>query len=295
VIFPFIEQHRHLWPVTVLCQTLGVSAQGFYAWRSRPASDQQRRRDALLVEIRAVHAEVKQRYGSPRSHAELVAKGVDCCVNTVAKLMHDNDIRAKTARQFKNSTDSAHSLPVADNLLGRHFEAQGPNERWLRRGPPPQEVPFVEALLRPYLVEVHGGLTTSGAISRAEASLLTYPERPVAIIINADREAEPPEATRLGIKRILARAYPENWCVAVPVPNLVAWAMTDPRIKREIEALDPRTYYIHKAARVSELVQEQPFDAGELYRGNADFRGLIEFLQKHAPAAPAAASRAASS
>jgi transposase InsO family protein len=131
VIFSFIEQHRHLWPVTVMCQTLDVSPQGFYAWRSRPASDQQRRRDALLVEIRAVHAEVKQRYGSPRIHAELAARGTDCCLNTVAKLMHDNDIRAKTARKFKNTTDSAHSLPVADNLLDRQFEAQGPNERWL--------------------------------------------------------------------------------------------------------------------------------------------------------------------
>jgi transposase InsO family protein len=131
VIFSFIEQHKDVWPVTLMCDTLGVSPQGFYAWRSRPTSEQQQRRDALLVEIRAVHAEVKGRYGSPRIHAELAAKGVDCCVNTVAKLMHDNDIRAKTARKFKNTTDSNHPLPVADNLLDRQFEAQGPNERWL--------------------------------------------------------------------------------------------------------------------------------------------------------------------
>src|SRR4029077_15135477 len=70
-------------------------------------------------------------YGSPRVHAELVAKGVPCCGNTVAKLMRDNDIRAKTARKFRNTTDSNHSLPVADNLLPREFDAQGPNERWV--------------------------------------------------------------------------------------------------------------------------------------------------------------------
>jgi transposase InsO family protein len=131
VIFSFIEQHREVWPVTLLCDTLGVSTAGFYAWRGRPVSDQQRRRDSLLVKIRAAHAEVKERYGSPRIHAELAAKGVDCCVNTVAKLMHDNDIRAKTARKFKNTTDSKHALPVADNLLDRQFEATAPNERWL--------------------------------------------------------------------------------------------------------------------------------------------------------------------
>jgi putative transposase len=131
VIFPFIEEHRETWPVTVLCETLGVSAQGFYAWRARPASAQQQRRDTLLVEIRAIHAEVKQRYGSPRIHAELQAKGVPCCVNSVAQLMHDNAIRAKTTRKFRNTTDSNHPLPVAQNVLDRQFDAQRPNERWL--------------------------------------------------------------------------------------------------------------------------------------------------------------------
>jgi putative transposase len=131
VIFPFIEQHKGVWPVRLMCDTLGVSSAGFYAWRSRPLSDQQQRRDALLVEIAAIHAEAKQRYGSPRIHAELKAKGVACCVNTVAKLMHDNDIRAKTARRFRHTTDSNHPLPVADNLLDRQFDAQAPNERWV--------------------------------------------------------------------------------------------------------------------------------------------------------------------
>jgi transposase InsO family protein len=131
VIFSFVEQHRDLWPVTLMCDTLGVSSSGFYAWLQRPLSDQQCHRDSLLVEIRAVHAEVKQRYGSPRIAAELQARGVPCCVNTVAKLMHDNDIRAKTARKFRNTTDSNHPLPVADNLLSREFAAQGPDERWV--------------------------------------------------------------------------------------------------------------------------------------------------------------------
>jgi transposase InsO family protein len=131
VIFSFIEQHKDAWPVTVMCSTLGVSPAGFYAWLRRPRSEQQQRRDALLVEIRAVHAEVKKRYGSPRIYKELQARGVDCCVNTVAKLMHDNDIRSKTARKFRNTTDSNHFLPVADNLLDRQFDPAGPNEKWV--------------------------------------------------------------------------------------------------------------------------------------------------------------------
>ena len=130
--FRFIEENRHDWPVRLLCETLGVSPAGYYAWRGRPASPRQQRRAALLVEIRAAHAEAKARYGSPRVHAELAARGRGCCVNTVAKLMRQDGIAAKTARKFRcTTTDSGHDLPVADNLLSRQFDAPGPNERWV--------------------------------------------------------------------------------------------------------------------------------------------------------------------
>ena len=129
--FRFIEEHRARWPVRLLCDTLEVSTAGYYAWRDRPTSARQERRDALVVEIRAVHAEVKARYGSPRIHAELAARGRDCCVNTVAKLMRDHGIRAKTARKFRQTTDSNHDRPVAENLLDRRFDPEEPNERWV--------------------------------------------------------------------------------------------------------------------------------------------------------------------
>jgi putative transposase len=129
--FRFIDDHRDLWPVRLLCETLEVSTAGYYAWRARPASARQQRRAALVVQIRAIHAEFKGRYGSPRIHAELAALGQDCCVNTVAKLMHDNDIRAKTARKFRCTTDSNHDLPVAENVLDRQFDPAAPNEAWV--------------------------------------------------------------------------------------------------------------------------------------------------------------------
>jgi transposase InsO family protein len=131
VIFSFIEAHKDVWPVTLMCETFDVSTAGFYAWRDRPVSPAQLRRAAILAEVRVIHAEVKQRYGSPRIHAELKDRPVPCCVNTVAKLMRQNDIRAKTARKFKNTTDSNHALPVAENRLDRQFDPEAPNERWV--------------------------------------------------------------------------------------------------------------------------------------------------------------------
>jgi transposase InsO family protein len=65
---------------------------------------------ALSGEIQAIHQEVKERYGSPRMHAELQARGHSCCVNTVAKLMRQHGIAAKTKRKFRCTTDSNHSL-----------------------------------------------------------------------------------------------------------------------------------------------------------------------------------------
>jgi putative transposase len=59
VTFRFIETHRDQWPVRLLCETLEVSTTGYYAWRQRPTSARRQRRDALVVEIRAIHAEVK--------------------------------------------------------------------------------------------------------------------------------------------------------------------------------------------------------------------------------------------
>jgi transposase InsO family protein len=129
--YRFIQEHRRQWPVCLLCETLEVSTAGYYAWRHRPTSPRRQRQDALAVDIRAIHGEVKARYGSPRIHAELAARGRPCSVNTVAKLMRRHGIRAKTARKYRCTTDSDHGLPVADNLLDRQFRPDAINQAWV--------------------------------------------------------------------------------------------------------------------------------------------------------------------
>lgn len=128
--YAFIDQHRQRWPVRRMCEVLDVSPAGFYAWRDRAPSPSRQRREALLAEIGAIHTECKGRYGSPRIHAELQARGHTVSVNTVAELMAQHGIKAKTAKKFRHTTDSAHEMPVAANLLGRQFEPAGPNLAW---------------------------------------------------------------------------------------------------------------------------------------------------------------------
>ena len=57
--YRFIDRHKDRWPVRLLCQTLEVCPAGYYAWQQRPRSGQQQRRDALVVDIRTIHAEFK--------------------------------------------------------------------------------------------------------------------------------------------------------------------------------------------------------------------------------------------
>lgn len=130
MIFAWIEERRSEYPVAVMCRVLAVSRSGYYAWRTRPPSATVIRRDELAAQIRVIHAEMTERYGSPRMTVALQARGVVCCVNTVATVMNRHGIRAKTVRRFVRTTNSNHRLPVAENVLDRDFTATKPNEKW---------------------------------------------------------------------------------------------------------------------------------------------------------------------
>jgi len=130
--YSFIRQNSSAFPVRSMCQVLGVSPAGYYAWFDREPSATDKRREELAGEIRTAHADVKRRYGSPRMHAELTARGLPCSVNTVAKIMKELGIQAISHRKFRVcTTDSNHDFPIAANVVDRDFTASKPNEVWL--------------------------------------------------------------------------------------------------------------------------------------------------------------------
>jgi len=132
VKFAFVKEHRTRWPVRVICRVLKVARSGFYAWLKRKPSSRQIRQQKLLEKIKAKHLENRQLYGSPRVHRALLIDGEVVCRHTVAKLMRQAKIRAKTRRRFvPRTTDSNHCKPVADNLLERDFTASEPNRKWV--------------------------------------------------------------------------------------------------------------------------------------------------------------------
>ncbi len=119
------------YPVELACDVLEVSRSGYYAWRDRPDSASATRRAALAAKVKAVHEANRRVYGSPRVCAALAASGERVCENTVAKVMREQQIRARTSRKFvPRTTDSRHEQPVAANVLGRQFDADLPDRKW---------------------------------------------------------------------------------------------------------------------------------------------------------------------
>jgi putative transposase len=132
VKFQFIDQHQHQFAIAVMCRVLSVSRSGYYAWRKRPVSPRKMANDIVLEKIKAAHRKSRQTYGSPRIQAELVAQGIRCGHNRVARLMRLNGLRAKQKRAFKvKTTDSNHHQPVAPNLLDQDFQTDQPDRKWL--------------------------------------------------------------------------------------------------------------------------------------------------------------------
>ena len=124
-------QARHDYPVAVLCSALGVSRSGYYAWCERPASARQRDDERLKVAIRGVHAASRQTYGTRRVLVELRAQGFEAGRDRVDRLRRTMALRCRQKRCFRVTTDSEHTLPVADNLLQQDFTASAPDQLWL--------------------------------------------------------------------------------------------------------------------------------------------------------------------
>ena len=130
--FVFVKEHRKTWPVRTICRVLKVARSGFYAWLKRKPSARQVRQQKLLAKIKVVHQENRELYGSPRVYRALLIDGEVVSRNTVAKLMRQENIRAKRPKRYvPRTTDSKHNQPVAKNLLERDFQASQPNSKWL--------------------------------------------------------------------------------------------------------------------------------------------------------------------
>lgn len=125
-----IDRCRDLYPIRLMCRLLDVAASGYYAWRRRPEPHRVQRNRELLEKIRSIHAASKGVYGSPRVHAELLAKGVKVGRHKVAQVMRSARLKGCPKRRYRTTTQRDPGHQIAQNLLRQNFAADGPDQCW---------------------------------------------------------------------------------------------------------------------------------------------------------------------
>ena len=129
--FGFIAKHRGIWPIGWLCEALGVSRSGFYAWRSRPLSRRARADEKLSGKVRASFLASDRTYGARRVWHDLLAEGVFCGRHRIERLMRLHALRARPRRRrLPPDVGERQPVAVAANVLDRSFEASAPNRKW---------------------------------------------------------------------------------------------------------------------------------------------------------------------
>ncbi len=127
-----MKLHESEFAVKQMCQVLGINRSGYYAWRSRPASQRAQANQRLLVQIREEYQLSRKTYGSPRIHATLRRKGVWCSRKRVARLMRLDKIAARRARRHipRTTQKDPNAIP-APNLLNQDFSSPAPDRKWV--------------------------------------------------------------------------------------------------------------------------------------------------------------------
>lgn len=126
-----IKEMRLRYSVPTLCGFLAVSTSGYYAWMDRPQSKRAQEDVRVEVEIKAAHIRTRETCGAERLQKDMAEHGVKVGVCRIKRIRKKLGIKCKQGKKFKVTTDSNHTLPVAENILEQKFEASAPNTVWV--------------------------------------------------------------------------------------------------------------------------------------------------------------------
>lgn len=131
--YRLIEAEKAERPISRLCRVLGVTRQGFYAWRRRGPSLLRLGDEELKRLIVTIYDGSLQTYGAPRVQLDLRDDhDVHVGRKRVARLMRELELQGVSRRGKKRRTTVAdEKAPPAPDLVERRFEADAPNRLWL--------------------------------------------------------------------------------------------------------------------------------------------------------------------
>ncbi|MCG9737769.1 IS3 family transposase [Shewanella insulae] len=126
-----MAQYLGMFRVTLMCRSLKVSRSGFYRYLSRKPSRKAQKYAVLVRRVKETYEAFKARYGAPRITYELNACGIRCSLNTVAKIMQEQAIKARNGKAFRYSHGAYANAGVEDNVLAQRFSTGQANRKWV--------------------------------------------------------------------------------------------------------------------------------------------------------------------
>ena len=185
------------YPILVLCEHLEVSSSGYYDWLKRRTAPGPRAlaNQALAQQIKEIHVQSRQTYGSPRIVDELRKQGCRHGRNRIARLMQQARLCGREQRRYRvQTTDSHHDQPIAPNYLAQAPKATAPNQLWVA------DITYIEtrqgwlflaAILDLYSRKIVGWAMSehidTSLVLKALAMALLHRQPPANLLIHSDR------------------------------------------------------------------------------------------------------------
>ena len=117
--------------VNSVLRILGVSSSGYYSWKKRTPSEQEKRKKKIKIEITKIHNESYQIYGAPKIASILRANGHAIADKTVGNYMREEGLKAIWVRPYVRTTIDPDFDIKLKNILERDFRATAPNTVWV--------------------------------------------------------------------------------------------------------------------------------------------------------------------
>lgn len=131
-VYRIISAERASFPVSVMCDVLGVSRSGYHGWERRTPSGRALSDVWLTSRIKEIHERARGVYGSRRVQAELrLGEGIEVSRKRVRRLMRQAEISGLVRVKRGRTTIRVPGVRVADDLVERRFRPATPNVLWV--------------------------------------------------------------------------------------------------------------------------------------------------------------------